>query len=421
MRLSPDNAVECVARRSVPSREEKPARRGLFLAVEPLEQRDKLITEREHSVGRETAVQLCDIVLGRDEHGAAPVGDLACPFRPCRHCHRELKREERLARASVAGQHRDLSRRDETRDQPFARWGLFAGQGLGVDDLQRRERRVVSRMPALPVRADAIGKGIYGIGDVSSAVEGIFQDPREIILRSDHLSEAKTPVAALQMITGGLRHGMFTRTMEERLRRAIHWEMLRRRGLNWLPPDGPRWWSEDAQQRARNRQIYHGLRLSSLAVINGLIGEALQAAAEPNALALARRFRFHQRYAIYRATAASHRALQITDVFPTLGLAIFGLGSDRAKVNLIPEAKRLVEGGAPLRKIAELMGVPTAFRRVKPGAAHLALAVVDAFEDPRLIDAHMPEPLTKMKLWLMHLPRARRGAGFCSVDFTTCD
>ena len=69
-------------------------------------------------------------------------------------------------------------------------------------------------------------------------------------------------------------------------------------------------------------------------------------------------------------------------------------------VTLVPEAKRLVEGGAPLRKIAELMGVPIAFRSVKPGAARLALAVADAFEDPRLIDAHMPESLTKMKLWL---------------------
>ena len=107
--------------------------------------------------------------------------------------------------------------------------------------------------------------------------------------------------------------------------------MLRRRGLNW-PPDGLRWWSEDSKQQARNRQIYHGLRLASLAVINRLIGEALQAAAEPNALALARRFPFRQRYEIYRATAANHRALQLTDVFPALGLAIFGLGSRRAKV-----------------------------------------------------------------------------------------
>jgi hypothetical protein len=46
------------------------------------------------------------------------------------------------------------------------------------------------------------------------------------------------------------------------------------------------------------------------------------------------------------------------------------------------------------------MGVPMAFRRVKPGAASLALAAVDAFGDPRLIDAHMPESLAKMKLWL---------------------
>jgi PcfJ-like protein len=250
-----------------------------------------------------------------------------------------------------------------------------------------------------PVQLLCDAKGTYGIGVVSSAVEDGHRHSPEIILRPDRLLEAKTRPAALQMIMGGFRHGMFSHMAEERLRQAVHWEMLRRKGLNW-PPDDLRWWSKDSEQQARNRQIYHGLRLSSLAVINRLIGEALQAAAEPHALALARRFRFHHRYEIYRATAPSHRALQLTDVFPALGLAIFGLGSSRAKSNLIPEAKRLVEGGAPLRKVAELMGVPTAFRRVKPGAADLAWAVVDAFEDPRLIDAHMPEPLAKMKLWL---------------------
>ena len=250
-----------------------------------------------------------------------------------------------------------------------------------------------------PVQLLCDAQGTYGIGGVSSAVEADHRHPPEVILRPDRLSEAKTHPAALQMIMGGFRHGMFSHMAEERLRQTIHWEMLRRKGLNW-PPDDLRWWSKDSEQQARNRQIYHGLRLSSLAVINRLIGEALQAAAEPHALALARRFRFHQRYEIYRATAASHRALQLTDVFPALGLAIFGLGSSRAKVNLIPEAKRLVEAGAPLRKIAELMGVPMAFRRVKPVAAHLALAVVDAFEDPRLIDAHIPESLKEMKLWL---------------------
>jgi hypothetical protein len=92
--------------------------------------------------------------------------------------------------------------------------------------------------------------------------------------------------------------------------------------------------------------------------------------------------------------------LQLVNVFPVLGISIFAPDSGDASANLVSEAKRLVEDGAPLRKIAKLMGVPMAFQRVKPGAASLALAVVDAFEDPRRIDAHMPESLTQMKLWL---------------------
>jgi hypothetical protein len=251
-----------------------------------------------------------------------------------------------------------------------------------------------------PVQLLSDARGIYGIGVVGSAIEEGYGHPPEIILRPDRFLETGTRAAALQMITGGFRHGMFSHMMEERLRQAVHREMLRRKGLDWSPDRCLKWWSDDAQQQTRNRQIYHGLRLSSLAATNQLIGEALQAAAEQHALALARRFRFHQRYAIYRATAVSRRALQLAEVFPALGLAIFGAGSRRAKVSLIPEAKRLVEGGAPLRKIAELMGVPSAFRRAKPGVAHLALAVADAFEDPRLIDAHMPESLKEMKLWL---------------------
>jgi hypothetical protein len=258
-----------------------------------------------------------------------------------------------------------------------------------------------------PVQLLRDGKGIYGIGLSSGAVEDGLPQPPEIVLRPDRVFEAKMHSAALQMIIGGFRHGMFSHMSEERLRQTIHWEMLRRAGLNW-PPDRARWWSEDSKQQARNRQIYHGLRLGSLAVINRLIGEALEAAAESNALALARRFRFHQRYEISCAAAASQRALQLIDVFPALGLAIFGVGSPRGISSLVPEAKRLAEGGAPLRKIAELMGVPMAFRRVKPGTAHLALAIANKFEDPRLIDAHMPEPLTQMKLWLACINLAQR-------------
>jgi hypothetical protein len=55
---------------------------------------------------------------------------------------------------------------------------------------------------------------------------------------------------------------------------------------------------------------------------------------------------------------------------------------------------------------------------VKPGAAGLALAVADAFEDPRQIDAYMPESLTAMKLWLRCIDLAQ-GVGPDFVAWTS--
>ena len=122
-----------------------------------------------------------------------------------------------------------------------------------------------------PVQLLRDANGIDGIGLVSGAVEDFPQQPAEMVLRPDRLLEDKTCPAALQMIFGGFRHGMFSHMTEELLRKAIHWEMLRRKRLNW-PPGRARWWSEDPEQQARNRQIYHGLRLKSLAIINSYIG-----------------------------------------------------------------------------------------------------------------------------------------------------
>jgi putative DNA primase/helicase len=260
-----------------------------------------------------------------------------------------------------------------------------------------------------PVELLRDGKGIYGIG-VAKEVE-IDSRPADLILRHDHLPESQPRRAVLQMITGGFRHGMFTHMSEEHLRQVIHHEMLRRAGLAWPPPSSFEcpYWSSDPQQQTRNREIYHGLRLGSLSVVNRLIRKALQDAADPEAITHARRFRFHLRYAIYRAAALSPRALQITAVFPALSLAIFAqepclyrtvIQPFRASEDRIQEAIRLVEAGAPLNKIASLMHVPMAFRRVKPGAADLALSVANAFDDQRLVHAHMPESLPRMKLWL---------------------
>src|SRR5271163_537678 len=50
MRLAADDAVEGVALRPAPRRQEKTPRRDMFFAVERLEKRDELVTEGEHAV-----------------------------------------------------------------------------------------------------------------------------------------------------------------------------------------------------------------------------------------------------------------------------------------------------------------------------------------------------------------------------------
>jgi hypothetical protein len=236
------------------------------------------------------------------------------------------------------------------------------------------------------------GKGIYGIGAVSEA------DAPPLILRRDRLEESGSTIhaAVLQMITGGFQHGMFSYMAEERLRKVIHHDLLRRKGLPMPGRELP-YWSSDRRQQIRNRGIYHGLRLASLSIVNRLIASALQQAADQEAVKVASRFRFHYRYPIYRAAALNPRALQIATVFPVLSLAIFAIPNPKRPY---ADAKRLVEGGVSLKIIADLMHIPMAFRKIKPGAADLALSVVDAFDDYRLVHTYMPDSLPKMKLWL---------------------
>ena len=235
-----------------------------------------------------------------------------------------------------------------------------------------------------------------------------------------------TPI--LQRITGGFRHGMFCNTLEEQLRRVIHQAMLSRVGLPWPAP--LQYWSSDRNQQNRNRKIYHGLRLASLSVMNRLISEALEEGADQEAVKVARRFRFHDRYAIYCASVRSRRVLQIAVEFPALALAIIKSEppledqlrelADTSicafddwledKKRTSAEAKDLVDAGAPLKTIASLMRIPMALRKVKPGAADLALNLVHALRDPRLLHAHMPRSLPRMKLWLRSMGVAA-GAG----------
>ena len=292
------------------------------------------------------------------------------------------------------------------------------------------ERRLVMRS-AIEHRVELLrdAKGIYGLGVAKEADATWRQD---LILRPDRLSEGCCNfVAVLQMIIGGFRHGLFCKTLEECLRQEIHHAMLRRAGLPWPPPYEPaglnsvRYWSSDPRQQIRNRQKYHGLRLGSLSIINRLIGQALEEAANHDAVQIARRFKFCHRYNIYRRIAQSSRAMDLAVTFPVLAFAIFGdelplhdLGlcsrghGDFERTILDVTQKRrqaaaLVEAGVPLKSIAGLMGVPMAFRKVKPGAVDPTISyIIHNGWDKRLIHAFMPSSLRPMKLWLNAILRS---------------
>jgi hypothetical protein len=298
------------------------------------------------------------------------------------------------------------------------------------------DRRIIHTMPVELLRDK---RGIYGIGitephDLEALAwscgidteESILRPPPPLILRPDRLERAKRPFgyrAALQKIVGGFRHGPFIRTAEEQLRQFIHHEALRRAGLPWPRPDHlERWWSNDKAQQARNRGVYHGLRLLSVGVINRLIGELHEAAADPGAIRAARRFTLLYREDIYRACALSRRALQLVETFPAAALAIYAgrwpsthrMGWDESKrlsrhrPQQQQDAAKLVERGARLRDVAAALNFPLALRHIPPGAAHLVESVV--LRHPDLIQ-WMPEQTPAAKIWLLSVGFAHNRGG----------
>jgi hypothetical protein len=294
---------------------------------------------------------------------------------------------------------------------------------------------------SMPVVLLRDGRGIYGIGvsDLfdyeavawSCGVEPepytFERPPTALILRPDQFMDAKPhdpfPVwagyAVLQKIVGGFRRGPFMRSGEEQLRQFIHHEALKRAGLPWPPPDNHhvRWWATDKKQQARNRGTYHGLRLLSLHVINDLIGKALHEAADADAVKAARRFTLAHRERIYRAAALSPRALQLTETFPVLAMAVYSdhwrlsprlslTGFDRPAANLIltdladrkSAAAHLVDCGARLRDVAAVLNIPMALRHIKPGVAHLATEVF--CQHPEFLN-FLPATTHEQRIWLL--------------------
>src|SRR5262249_41178324 len=79
------------------------------------------------------------------------------------------------------------------------------------------------------------------------------------------------------------------------------------------------------------------------------------------------------------------------------------------------EATDLIERGARLRDVAAVMQIPMALRRVKPGAAHLAVA---ACHNPEWIISLMPDSLPRMRVWLRAVYQAHLRAGSDFAEWT---
>jgi PcfJ-like protein len=186
--------------------------------------------------------------------------------------------------------------------------------------------------------------------------------------------------------------------------------------------DAPRdndhaWWATDEKQQARNRGIYHGLRRLSLHVINDLISKALDEAADADAVKAARRFTLAHRERIYRAAALSRAALQLTETFPVLAMAIYSndahlrplttdftnwdwdaLKKDRRQcADRRSYVAHLVDCGARLGDVAAAMNIPMALRHIMPGVAHLATTVF--CQHPDFLN-FLPATTPKQRIWL---------------------
>jgi hypothetical protein len=290
--------------------------------------------------------------------------------------------------------------------------------------------RVDAEAP-LPVEILRDRHGVFGVGvpaqhDIESlalacGVERItyhHHTPLPLIFRPDRLVY-QPGYAVLQRIPGG--RGPFRHCREEALRSHIHHQALRRAGLSWPPPESRdlRWWSRDHKQRHRNRQIYHGLRRFSLSIINRMIGEVIEAAADLDAIKTARQFPFRYRSALYRAGAQSKRARQLANVFPLAAIcvytdfhwtdcphaAVYRSSNQEAEKAARSAAPPLIERGARLRDVAAALNIPIAFRRVKPLAAHSVTPWL--VQHPELLQ-WLPETAPAQRIWLTLTDYAHR-------------
>lgn len=235
------------------------------------------------------------------------------------------------------------------------------------------------------------------------------QKPAPLILRPDHIrllpAETDEGVAAFRAIDSSR---IFRGTLEEQFRMFLEFALAMQSGASIQQ------WQEDwsappyTDARRRQAQRFRELKAASYRETNRLLSVAIGEAAPDDVLSTARRYALTSRHAIYRASARSDRFLQLAHTFPVLAhkIAVPGTGPSSETIG---EAVQLVEQGALLKHVADVMGVSMALRKVAPHAAHIAADATRAFADvPELIHAYLPTRRCDVGPWVSAVANAMR-------------
>src|SRR5262245_20187386 len=227
-------------------------------------------------------------------------------------------------------------------------------------------------------------QGVFGVGTIDeNRFEKIY-----LVTRPDRVVDCSDKAVAhnwcaLQPVP----RASFCHTVEGELVQMLHKNMAQRHGL--LDEQSLVWrsWSE-APDPKRARQIYHGLKIKSLKIVNLVIRKALEVA-DQKALIASRRFPIRYRAQLYRSFCQyGERAIQLAGTFPLLAVTLFtdsfswndaddsapGDWEKRWRQQKAKDDERrwtgisMVLKGVRLNKIAAAMGILYRLRHVEPGA-----------------------------------------------------
>jgi hypothetical protein len=239
----------------------------------------------------------------------------------------------------------------------------------------------LDEVPQRRLRVELLGddRGVFGVGTVG----GKEYEQLRLITRPDRLDDPVRDWCALQPVPRPL----FCHTVEGDLVDRLHRSMAARHGQIERENGNWRSWSKAPDPKLA-RQVYHGLKIKSLKIVNSLIRKALEVA-DQKALKAARRFPIRYRAKLYRSFCKyGERAIQLGDSFPFLAVMLFSgewllLNDDsdsetaeeyherkKRSEKIYAEHVDLVLRGKKLKLISDSLGIPYALRHVTPRATN---------------------------------------------------